>query len=160
MKVFRTCLAVGILVLCWSCTSQTYTTTGFSDARIEVDVLSPTAGSPVDYAGRISATLNYTIDQFKIDKNRYFASLGFETTTPGTTTLPLDVNEGRAQITDASGTVTVSYSLHSLRQLNNGRELVHPLRVHFTLHERSGPKGRSRVIAETEFFEFLVHEGK
>ncbi len=142
-------LIAGLLAALTGCATGGSGPGSTSAADLTVTAITPVAGSPVQSSTVVQATVDFTIQRFKLKGDTYYLLTQFGDTSGA----PIE-NESDRHVSDhpiltaAKGSVVVTYPLASV--WNNPR-LQKPLRMWFCVMERIGPNdavviGRSPVI--------------
>ncbi len=143
-------VSLGLVFLLASCSTGSYTTTDFSTASVEVIDIDPSPGAAIDDSTQVTATIRYSINNFKAGKGRYSASITFAAKTPEKTFRTHNVGEGRAKLKTPRGEVKLTYRMLTLKERED-LQLAEPVRLKFIVTEKSGSKGRSKIIGSSDF---------
>jgi hypothetical protein len=122
-----------------------------STGTIKLISLAPEDGSSVGRDSVVAAELQFTIDNFKARKDRYFVSILFQTS--GSRAAMFSNSPGDiVMLTEATGTITLAYPLD---RVWDDPQLRKPLVVRYFLQERTGKK-ESIVLDQTDEIHFAV----
>lgn len=131
-----------ILILSSACVILTTCHSNKSFGTITIEQIFPEPGSIVDSLTVISASLSYSIINFKEGSNIYHVTLQFKLSSGGSFSkgeeAKVDLNQSRSKI---------SFSF-PLAKVWDSPELVKPINIYFVLTETSG--SRRRINERTE----------
>ncbi|HTY40276.1 MAG TPA: hypothetical protein VMH79_00240 [Thermoanaerobaculia bacterium] len=142
-------LVFGVIAALTACATGGSGAQDASTAEVAVIAITPPAGSELQQSSVIEATVQFTIEKFKLKGDTYYLLTQFE----GTNGVAVESESDRRLadhpiLTAAKGSVVVTYPL--ARVWTNAR-LAKPPRVWFCVMERVGPNdsvviGRSAPI--------------
>jgi hypothetical protein len=142
-------LIFGVIAALAGCATGGTSAQSASTADVVVTAITPPAGSEIQQSSVIEASVQFTIEKFKLKSDTYYMLTQFEDTSGGSVE-----SEGDRRLADhpiltgAKGSVVVTYPL--TRVWGNAR-LKKPLKVWFCVVEQIGPNdsvviGRSGPI--------------
>ena len=124
-----------------------------STAEVVVTAISPPAASEVQQSSVIEATVQFTIERFKLKGDTYYLLTQFEDSSGGSVESDSDRRlSDHPILTAAKGSVVVTYPLARVWTKPNLRR---PLRVSFCVLERVGPND-SVVIGRSGSIEYVA----
>jgi hypothetical protein len=126
-------LIFGILVgLAAGCATGGHTAQKRSQADVAVIEITPSPGSDLQRTSVIEATVEYAIDWFRADRNRYYLAILFETPKGGSFAKYRDADW--LALSAAHGAVRVTYALSDVW---DDARLKKPIKLWFCVAERS-----------------------
>ena len=146
-------LVFGVIAALTACATGGSDAQNASTADVVVTAITPVAGSEVQQSSVIEATVQFTIEKFKLKSDTYYLLTQFEDTSGGSVESASDRRLADHPIlTGAKGSLVVTYPL--ARVWGNAR-LKKPLRVWFCVLEQLGPND-SVVIGRSGPIEYLA----
>ena len=146
-------LIFGVIAALTACATGGSGAQDASTADVVVIAITPPAGSEIQQSSVIEATVQFTIEKFKLKSDTYYLVTQFEGTSGGAIE-----NESDRRLADhpiltaAKGSVIVTYPL--ARVWGNAR-LKKPLKVWFCILEQVGPND-AVVIGRTAPIEYAA----